>query len=109
MQSEGLFAGALDISQVPSFRDRLKFRLSVAFGAWSEGDHGDWDAIRAWAEELKPILAPNLPDGSCITKQVQADEESKASRRKRVNRHNTAEIGHNFLVAEGPRPAQDVT
>jgi hypothetical protein len=56
MQSEGLFAGALDISQVPSFRDRLKFRLSVAFGVWSEGDHRDWDAIRAWAEELAPLL-----------------------------------------------------
>jgi menaquinone-dependent protoporphyrinogen IX oxidase len=55
--SEGFFAGALDISKVPSFADRLKFRLSVLFGVWSEGDHRDWKAIRAWAEELKPILA----------------------------------------------------
>ena len=55
--SEGLFAGALDISKVPSFRDRLKFRSSVAFGVWSEGDHRDWNAIRAWAVDLKPILA----------------------------------------------------
>ena len=55
--SEGLFAGALDISKVPSFRDRLKFRLSVAFGVWSEGDHRDWNAIRAWAADLKTILA----------------------------------------------------
>jgi menaquinone-dependent protoporphyrinogen oxidase len=54
--SEGLFAGALDISKVPSFRDRLKFRLSVAFGVWSEGDHRDWNAIRAWAADLKPII-----------------------------------------------------
>jgi menaquinone-dependent protoporphyrinogen oxidase len=54
--SEGLFAGALDISTVPSFWDRLKFRLSVFFGVWSEGDHRDWDAIRAWAEELAPRL-----------------------------------------------------
>ncbi len=54
--SEGLFAGALDIRKVPSFRDRLKFRLSVAFGVWSEGDHRDWSAIRAWAADLKPIL-----------------------------------------------------
>jgi menaquinone-dependent protoporphyrinogen oxidase len=46
---EGYFAGALDISKIPSFRDRLKFRLSVAFGVWSEGDHRDWNAIRAWA------------------------------------------------------------
>jgi menaquinone-dependent protoporphyrinogen oxidase len=55
--SEGLFAGALDISKIPSFGDRLKFRLSVAFGVWSEGDHRDWNAIRAWAADLKPILA----------------------------------------------------
>jgi menaquinone-dependent protoporphyrinogen oxidase len=54
--SEGLFAGALDISQVPSFKDRLKFRLSVAFGVWSEGDHRDWNAIRAWADSIRPLL-----------------------------------------------------
>jgi menaquinone-dependent protoporphyrinogen oxidase len=50
--SEGLFAGALDISKIPSYGDRLKFRLSVLFGVWSEGDHRDWEAIRAWANEL---------------------------------------------------------
>ena len=50
--SEGLFAGALDISKVPSAGDRFKFRLSVLFGVWSEGDHRDWNAIRAWAESL---------------------------------------------------------
>jgi len=54
--SEGLFAGALDISKVPSFRDRLKFRLSVVFGVWSEGDHRDWNAIRAWADGIRPLL-----------------------------------------------------
>jgi menaquinone-dependent protoporphyrinogen oxidase len=54
--SEGLFAGALDISKVPSFSDRLKFRLSVAFGVWSEGDHRDWNAIRTWAESIRPLL-----------------------------------------------------
>jgi menaquinone-dependent protoporphyrinogen oxidase len=54
--SEGLFAGALDISKIPSFTDRLKFRLSVKLGVWSEGDHRDWDAIRAWAHELGPLL-----------------------------------------------------
>jgi len=56
--SEGLFAGAWDISKVSSFGDRLKFRLSVAFGAWSEGDHRDWDAIHAWASDLQPLLEP---------------------------------------------------
>ncbi len=54
--SEGHFAGALDIAKIPSFGDRLKFRLSVFFGVWSEGDHRDWNAIRAWAEDLRPRL-----------------------------------------------------
>jgi menaquinone-dependent protoporphyrinogen IX oxidase len=54
--SEGLFAGALDISRIPSFSDRLKFRLSVLFGAWKEGDHRDWNAIRDWAQSLYPLL-----------------------------------------------------
>ena len=55
--SEGLFAGSLDTSQILSFGDRLKFRLSVLLGVWTEGDHRDWNAIRAWAADLKPILA----------------------------------------------------
>jgi menaquinone-dependent protoporphyrinogen oxidase len=54
--SEGIFAGALDISKIPSFGDRLKFRLSVLFGVWAEGDHRDWNAIRAWAESIHPLL-----------------------------------------------------
>lgn len=54
--SEGIFAGALDISKIPSFGDRLKFRLSMLFGFWSEGDHRNWDAIRAWAEILPAKL-----------------------------------------------------
>ncbi len=54
--SEGLFPGILDISRVPALGDRLKFRVSVLVGAWSEGDHRDWDAVRAWAESLRPLL-----------------------------------------------------
>jgi menaquinone-dependent protoporphyrinogen oxidase len=54
--SEGLFAGALDIRRIQSFGDRLKFRLSVLFGVWSEGDHRDWNAIRAWAASIRPLL-----------------------------------------------------
>jgi menaquinone-dependent protoporphyrinogen oxidase len=56
--SEGLFAGTLDIRKIPSFSDRLKFRLSVLFGVWSEGDHRDWNAIHQWAEGLAPQLHP---------------------------------------------------
>ena len=55
--SEGHFAGGLEIGKIPSFGDRLKFRLSVLFGAWQEGDHRDWNAIRAWAAGLVPLLA----------------------------------------------------
>ena len=54
--SEGLFAGALDIRKIPSFSDRLKFRISVLFGVWTEGDHRDWNAIRIWAEQTYPLL-----------------------------------------------------
>ncbi len=56
--SEGYFAGVLDIRKVPSFSNRLKFRLSVLFGVWSEGDHRDWNAIRLWAEGIGPLLQP---------------------------------------------------
>jgi menaquinone-dependent protoporphyrinogen oxidase len=54
--SEGLFAGALDIGKIPSFSDRLKFRISVLFGVWKEGDHRDWQAIGQWAQSLSPLL-----------------------------------------------------
>jgi menaquinone-dependent protoporphyrinogen oxidase len=54
--SEGLFAGGLDISRIPSWADRFKFRLSVMMGVWKEGDHRDWSAIRAWAEQLKGLF-----------------------------------------------------
>ena len=54
--SEGLFAGGLDIKRVPSVGDRFKFRLSVLFGAWKEGDHRDWNAINAWAAGLPPLF-----------------------------------------------------
>ena len=54
--SEGLFAGVLDIRKVPSASDRFKFRLSVLFGVWTEGDHRDWQALRSWAAGLPPLL-----------------------------------------------------
>lgn len=54
--SEGLFAGALDISKVPTLKARLNFRASVLLKIWSEGDHRDWEAIGAWAESLRPLL-----------------------------------------------------
>jgi menaquinone-dependent protoporphyrinogen oxidase len=55
--SEGLFAGSLDINKIPSLSDRLKFRTSVLMGIWTEEDHRDKDAIRAWAAQLNSIIA----------------------------------------------------
>jgi len=52
----GLFKGALDIKKIPSFNDRLKFRLSVLFGVWSEGDHRDWASIHDWTVNIKSHL-----------------------------------------------------
>lgn len=54
--SVGLFAGGLDINRIESLKDRLMFRISVLFGVWKEGDHRDWNAIRTWAGQLKPLL-----------------------------------------------------
>jgi menaquinone-dependent protoporphyrinogen IX oxidase len=53
---EEYFAGALDLNKIPSFADRLKFKLSIQLGVWSEGDHRDWDAIRKWARAVSPLL-----------------------------------------------------
>ena len=64
--SEGLFAGVLDISKIPSAGDRFKFRLSVLFGVWSEGDHRDWNAIRAWAEGLPAASRMKSIKPSCF-------------------------------------------
>jgi menaquinone-dependent protoporphyrinogen oxidase len=54
--SEACFAGVLDIARLPSFMDRLRFRVSVLTGVWKEGDHRDWNAIRAWASDLRLLL-----------------------------------------------------
>ena len=54
--SEGLFAGKLDFSQLPIGRQTLMLRLMVALSIFPGGDHRDWNAIRAWAQDLKPLL-----------------------------------------------------
>ncbi len=51
--SEGLFAGALDYSKL-SLVEGLLMR---AVGGDQPGDYRDWNAIRTWAEGLKPLLA----------------------------------------------------
>ena len=54
--SEGLFAGMLDFSKLPFNLDTLMLRFTVAIGVFPRGDHRDWNAIRSWAQSLKPIL-----------------------------------------------------
>lgn len=53
---EALFAGKLDFRKMPFNKHTLMFRLSVAFGVLPRGDRRDWQAVRAWAEALTPVL-----------------------------------------------------
>jgi menaquinone-dependent protoporphyrinogen oxidase len=54
--SEGLFAGALDFGKLPLTLNTLLMRAAVAFGIFPQGDHRDWNAIRAWADSIHPLL-----------------------------------------------------
>jgi menaquinone-dependent protoporphyrinogen IX oxidase len=54
--SEGLFAGMLDFNKLPVNLDTLKLRATVASGIFPRDDRRDWNAIRAWAESLKPVM-----------------------------------------------------
>jgi len=54
--SEGYFAGAMESSRLPVSLNGLAMRLVVLSGLWKEGDHRDWAAIRAWAQDLRPLL-----------------------------------------------------
>jgi hypothetical protein len=53
---EGLFPGVLDFTKLPLNFDTLKLRLVVALGIFPKEDRRDWNAIRAWAESLRPLL-----------------------------------------------------
>ena len=54
--SEGYFAGALDFSKIPFSFNSLAMRMVVLTGAWKQGDHRDWNAIRQWAQDLAPLM-----------------------------------------------------
>jgi menaquinone-dependent protoporphyrinogen oxidase len=54
--SEGLFAGILDFSKLPATFETLKLRLTVALGIFPKEDRRDWNAVRTWAEDLRPRL-----------------------------------------------------
>lgn len=58
--NEGLFKGVLEIKNIPSFTERLKFRISVLTGVWKEGDHRDWDSIRGWTIKTKELICSKL-------------------------------------------------
>jgi menaquinone-dependent protoporphyrinogen oxidase len=49
---EGLFAGRLEIKKIHSLSNRIKFRISVTTGVWSEGDHLNIPEIARWSEEV---------------------------------------------------------
>ena len=55
--SEGLFAGVLDFGGLPLNKDTLMLRAATALGALPQGDHRDWQAIRAWASSLPKELS----------------------------------------------------
>lgn len=54
--SEGLFAGMLDFRKLPLTFDTLLLRAVVALGIFPKGDRRDWNAIRAWANCIHPLL-----------------------------------------------------
>jgi menaquinone-dependent protoporphyrinogen oxidase len=60
--SEGLFPGMLDFHKLPVNLETLKLRATVAMGIFPRDDRRDWEAVRSWAESLKPLLA--LPAGA---------------------------------------------
>jgi hypothetical protein len=53
---EGFFAGRLDFSKMPMSLDTLSMRAMVALHVFPSGDRRDWNAIRVWAESLRPLL-----------------------------------------------------
>jgi menaquinone-dependent protoporphyrinogen oxidase len=56
----GLFAGAV-LADTPEFRSLFPL-LKIPVKAMAEQpDHRDWEAIRAWAEGLRPRLLPVTP------------------------------------------------
>ena len=57
--AEAFFAGKMDFARL-SFLDRLIARLVKA----PEQDLRDWNKVRAWAEEVEPMLGPTQKGGS---------------------------------------------
>ncbi len=54
--AEGSFAGALWPDQYSKFSEKMGLRIFLASIKLKAGDYRNWDAIRAWAESLRPLL-----------------------------------------------------
>jgi menaquinone-dependent protoporphyrinogen oxidase len=54
--SEGFFAGVVDFSKLRLIPEGLAMRAILASSKVQPGDYRDWNAIRAWAANLKPML-----------------------------------------------------
>ncbi len=55
--SEGFFPGRLDFSKLPLNLDTLLLRVSVLLHIFPSNDRRDWNAVRAWAESIHPLLS----------------------------------------------------
>ncbi len=53
--AEGLFAGTLLFKNY-RLVEGLGMRIFAASIKVGEGDYRDWDAIRAWADSIRPLL-----------------------------------------------------
>ena len=54
--AEGSFAGALWPNQYVKLSEKLGLRIFLAAIKLKAGDYRDWDAIRSWAENIRPLL-----------------------------------------------------
>lgn len=55
--SEAFFAGLMDLSKLPRNPETAVLDKLVRLGIFPKDDRRDWNAIRAWAAELKSVLA----------------------------------------------------
>ena len=54
--AESVFAGALWMKDYPGLFEKVGMRILLTVLGVAEGDHRDWDAIRAWADDNRPRL-----------------------------------------------------